>query len=478
LDADTFVSFSELIANGVRKPITRADAHLHQQFVDLRGTAKGAKKIPKLAMLSTYLAFGVGVALAAPLPSYIKCRRKDDNDVGGHLTETAVFNFSGRSSSGKSSICLAAMSLAGSPERAGSLDFTPRGLAEAAKDSNDLLLVLDDTEKAEDGSGALVKALKHIVHMVPGGKSKMISRGVDQTRFPTLRWSTFGLSSSPRPIRQLAEERRWAMSPGDKVRLFNIAVPRPEKGGIFDRIPAAANERAVRSVKLIAKLEQSYINHHGHIIPEWIQYLLAKDKTKRILRLVEEFIEHVAAGKQGWEARFARKFGYIYAAMALGVRAGLLPWPKDYPSKVAVKCYRRARESAKTTEERADDAIVKLATLLSERQRVVTVNPGQQPTNLTRRCIAIRYHKQGRLTFGVLDQTLLRLLGSRKAKSKFTKGLVESGLIASGHGHAGTVQEHIRIVRDGKIVDRPWVWAIDVEKFYIAMRKRRRAKAS
>ena len=111
-------------------------------------------------MHSTYLAFGLGVALAAPLPTYLKLYRDDADEVIAFLTETAVFNLSGDSSSGKSSVGLAAISLGGSPERAGTLDFSPRGLAELASDSNDLVLVLDDTEKAEDGPGVLVRALK------------------------------------------------------------------------------------------------------------------------------------------------------------------------------------------------------------------------------------------------------------------------------------------------------------------------------
>jgi Domain of unknown function (DUF927) len=103
---------------------------------------------------STYLAFGIGVALAAPLPSYVNLRRAADDDLAPLVRETAVFNLSGISSSGKSSVGLAAVSLAGSPDRAGTLDFSRRGLAEMASDSNDLLAVLDDTEKAEDGAGA------------------------------------------------------------------------------------------------------------------------------------------------------------------------------------------------------------------------------------------------------------------------------------------------------------------------------------
>jgi hypothetical protein len=55
------------------------------------------------------------------------------------------------------------------PDRAGTLDFSKRGLAEMASDSNDLVMVLDDTEKSDEGT--LVKTLKTLVHfLVASGK--------------------------------------------------------------------------------------------------------------------------------------------------------------------------------------------------------------------------------------------------------------------------------------------------------------------
>ena len=218
------------------------------------------------------------------------------------------------------------------------------------------MLVLDDTEKAEDGPGVLVRALKGVIHTVPGGRSKIISRGADQSRFPQLRWSTFGLSSSPRSIAEIAAENRWEMSPGDKVRLFDISVPRPAEGGIFDRIDGTAVVRAKRSIKLIAKLERGYANHHGHIIPQWVLYLMRKDRSKRIVELTDEFIEHVVAGGNGWEKRFALKFGLVYAAMALAVRCGILPWPPVLPLKVKLGAI--ARLAAR--QRRAGSASLKL----------------------------------------------------------------------------------------------------------------------
>ena len=464
IDIRTFVTHSEIIdADGTRKARPRLSEAETSTIVDIKGTPKGARELLKLARYSTYLAFGIGVALAAPLPSYVKLARKQDESIPELVRETAVFNLSGKSSSGKSSDCLAAMSLAGSPDRAGTLDFSRRGLAEMASASNDLVMVMDDTEKAEEGE--LVKALKAMIHMVPGGRSKTISKSADQ--FPILRWSTFGLCSSPRPISTLAKENRWTMSPGDKVRLFNIAVPGPSRGGIFDRIEGPPKVRAKRSVKLIAELERGYANNTGQIIPEWILYLMASNRAKRIMDLANNFIKKVGARGQGWEFRFALKFGVVYAAMKMGIDAGILPWPKSLPLKVATQCYRKARNAAKTARERASEASTKLRRLLSQPGRVMDVFMSKQsnkPIKVSKKCLAIRYSKGGSAKIGLIDAALSRVIGSTRAKRTFMKGLVGAGLVQKGHGHAGTTQERIKIERAGNATARTRLWVVDADE--------------
>ena len=122
-------------------------------------------------------------------------------------------------------------------------------------------------------------------------------------------------------------------SRGPRCRLFDIAVPEPSKGGIFDRLSGSAKARAKRSVALIAKLERGYSNHPGHTIPAWISVLLTRDWSKRIVALADEFVSLVVPDGNGWERRFARKFGVVYAAMTLAVETGVLPWPEDLPER-------------------------------------------------------------------------------------------------------------------------------------------------
>ena len=437
-----------------------------QAVVNVSGTPEGAREsVLKLARYSTYLAFAIGVELAACLPNYMKFRPHAKGEILVPVSETAVFNFSGESSSGKSSACLAAISLAGSLGRAGSLDLSRRGLAEMANDSNDLAFVLDDTEKAEDRPGALVETIKSVVNVVPGGRSKVISRGVDQGRFPRLSWTAFALTSSPKPIPQLAAENRWIMSPGDKVRLLDIGVPSPEKGGIFDRVKGDAAKRAKHSIRLIAKLHRVYTNHHGHTISSWVAYLMADDCSKRIIQLVDAFIDHVDGRGNGWEVRFATKFGLVYAAMQMATDAGLLPWRRSLALKVARKCYRKARAAARAQNERKIDPVIQLQRLMRKAGSVVDRENDHRPLKITDSTVAIRYRKNGRLKLGVFDAVLLKMLGSKKAKDTFAKSLQDAELISSGHGHAGTRQERISTVRNGEISKRTRLWVVDARKF-------------
>jgi hypothetical protein len=93
--------------------------------------------------------------------------------------------------------------------------------------------------------------------------------------------------------------------------------------------------------------------------------------------------------------------------------------------------------------------------------------------HVTKRSIAIRYRKNGRRKFGVLDDALLKLLGSPKAKAAFMKFLAAAGLLSGGHGHAGTIQERFKNKRDGKLHDTVRVWCIDAKRFsrFLKMKK-------
>jgi hypothetical protein len=255
------------------------------------------------------------------------------------------------------------------------------------------------------------------------------------------------------------------MSPGDKVRLFDIGVPGPKKGGIFDRIKGGSSRRAKRSITLIAKLQRGYMSHHGHTLPEWVMYLMAADRSEQIVQLVNAFIDHVEARGDRWGVRFATKFGLVYATMKIACDAGLLPWQPSLAVKVAAKCYHKARSAARSPKERVGDAAMGLQRVLKDNTRVVNRRTDGKPIKMTNRTVAIRYRKNGRLKFGVLDRALVKMLGSPKLKELLAKLLMDAGTVDGGHGRARTRQERIKTVCNGKISKRTRLWVIDARKF-------------
>ena len=405
-----------------------------------------------LGRRSSFLAFSIGVALAAPLPTYLRLKRGKGDTEALNLTETAVFNYSGDSSSGKTSCGLAAISLAGSPDRVGTMNFSERGLAEHAAGSNDIVVVADDTEKSTE----LAKALRLLTHQVPSGRSKQISKGSDQSAYPELRYSTLVLSSSPRPVSTLAKELGWTMTAGDKVRIFDIPVPPPEAGGIFDRISGSSKKRAKRSVKLIAKLENGYVNHCGHVIPAWIELLLSKNYTPWLAKRVRKFVHRVGAQNHGWQNRAARKFGLVYAAMKLATKAGILPWPKVLPYQVAFECYRLAQAGSIANSSTGQFYATKLRQKIRNSESVVdvskkatsTTKPAEVPPN----CIAIRYKKGGRVKLGVFDDALTKLVESKTVKSAFISALEEAGVIKAGKNGLKTKQVRVVLLRGERVI--------------------------
>jgi len=148
--------------------------------------------VGKVALHSTFLTFGLSLSLACPLPSYVLARSNQRL-----LSETAVFNLSGGSGSGKTSVVRAAAGVFGPPHLVRKWDFSRRGLEEQMEARNDLLAAFDDLETHTDEAGLLKTALRHINQIPTSGQSKLLSERADM---PLLSWSSFGLTSSPESI--------------------------------------------------------------------------------------------------------------------------------------------------------------------------------------------------------------------------------------------------------------------------------------
>jgi hypothetical protein len=189
---------------------------------DRRGTREDWNRdVGEVAVYSTTLTFAISLSLACPLPNYVLA-----NSKRRLLSETAVFNLSGESGSGKSSIGRAAAGTFGPPDLIRKWDFTRRGLEEFSESRNDLLGVLDDLETHTEEAGSLKTALRNVNQIITSGQSKLISV---RAELPQLTWTTFGLTTSPEALDKIAEEIGWKRTDGQRVRYPDLPVPGSQK---------------------------------------------------------------------------------------------------------------------------------------------------------------------------------------------------------------------------------------------------------
>jgi hypothetical protein len=160
------------------------------------------------------------------------------------------------------------------------------------------------------------------------------------------------------------------------VRIFDIKLPGPEKGGIFGSDVTAGNGVRPSSRSLFASIEETILNCHGVLFDTWIDYLLKNNKAQRIVDLCEKFVDTTRRGSNGFEKRFANKFGVLYAAGTIAVEAGLLPWPSDWPMRAVRHCYEIALEQLDPEIARMDEALKDLAASLRSKELFPIYTPG------------------------------------------------------------------------------------------------------
>lgn len=278
------------------------------------GTLKGWQKhVAKPAMASSFMMFGIMLALAAPL-----CRRYP-------LSETAIFNLFGESSSGKTTAVKVAFSVIGAPSSPPSWNATHRALEELAFQHNDMLMLLDDMENMRGSQVDRFRMLRDAAHALTDGQSKHLSQSVADQNLHQLNWMVFALSTTPRSLQALAASAKAEITEGDLVRFLGLRLPRREEGGVFDRLDQLGVPLS-EAPQLIDKLETGIQEHHGVVFASWLEHLMEAEVQDEIQRAQEKFLAKRSKSGNPLLIRIAKKFAIIYAAGIVASRRNLLPW--------------------------------------------------------------------------------------------------------------------------------------------------------
>jgi hypothetical protein len=188
-----------------------------------------------------------------------------------------------------------------------------------------------------------------------------------------LRWRLFSLWSGEHQLdsRFLGEARQR----GEMVRLAEIPVPKPKKGGIFDRMASVK----LPSADLARKVEDAVQANFGHPIRAFLRLLTADPQTytNQAYVLVGKFVQKVGAQGDPWAHRYATKFAVVYAAAFIAAEMKIAPWPPKHAFKCVARLYRRAREVVATPEEALADLLKRLAENATSKKRFPVLKKGK-----------------------------------------------------------------------------------------------------
>jgi hypothetical protein len=441
---------------------SQSESHGRGELGDRRGERDNWNRdVGEVALKSTPLTFGLCLSLACPLPSYVRANR------GVRLLpETAVFNLSGESGSGKSSIVRAAAGLFGPPDLIGKWDFTRRGLEEYSESRNDLLEILDDLETHTEEASSLRTTLRHTNQVITSGQSKLMSRYAE---LPSLSWTTFGLTSSPEGIDQIAEQIGWKRTDGQRARLIDFPVPQVANAGIFDGLEGDAMEKIEEGKRLIARLDAGVTQNYGLVMPRWLKFLVYEDRSDLLLRLTDSFLKDVLSNGDGFDERYARKFAVPAIAGQLAARHGIVPWPKRWPVVAVEKCYHLSLKTVRNDAAVAGKKIRLIAMLAENADRFIPAKAGQsEPVRFDDNTLGVRTDYQGQRVLAIRDNALDTFAGSAVIAGLIIDQLRAKKILVGGQGHAGTTQLSIPIVFGDRTVSKPRFWIIDPKRLHDA----------
>jgi uncharacterized protein (DUF927 family) len=258
------------------------------------------------------LTFALSCAFAAPLLRLLGA------EGGG-------FHFRGNSSSGKSTLLVAAGSVWGGDPAGGEHGFghtwraTTNALETLAKAHNDTLLCLDEfgqVDPAEAGAAAYALANGE-------GKARLKADG---TLRASAKWLLLFLSSGEVSLadHMASGPRAGRVAAGQELRLLDLPADAGHGLGIWESLNGSESPMALsEAVKASAK------HHYGHAGPAFLD-LLAAD-LKATTRLAAELADACRTdlgrkGDTGQIARAARRFAVVAAAGELAALWGVVPW--------------------------------------------------------------------------------------------------------------------------------------------------------
>jgi uncharacterized protein (DUF927 family) len=279
------------------------------------------ESVASLAIGNSMVMFSISSAFAGPL------LRSLDIESGG-------FHFVGDSSLGKSTSCMAAISVWGSPELKRSWRSTVNGLEGIAAQHNDNFLVLDEIKESTP------KEVAGAAYMLANGHGKTVmgsTRRVSAIR----RWRLIYLSNGELSLGDMIKSSGQQFFAGQDVRLAEIPVDAGVGFGAFENIHECADSKSF-SEKLVLVSKKFY----GTAGIEFIKQLTEKLKDPAFIEALRTQINSlsqrlipIGAHSTSQLNRVAKRFAVVAAAGELATQMGLTGWQEGDATSSVTKIF-------------------------------------------------------------------------------------------------------------------------------------------
>jgi putative DNA primase/helicase len=415
------------------------------------GSLKGwRKQVARPARQSTRLMCAISLAFTAPILRLLGL-------------DSFGINFYGSTSSGKTSALKIAAFVAGLLGDQGlpSWGDTEVGIEDQACGHRDRIFPLDETADAERGTVDPKVKLRAITFLIGRNRSRKKAKDHGVIR----EFKVVLASTSERRLSAIAAATGGSRLAGEEVRLSDVCAVEPGSFGIFDQLKEDKQGwSAERTHDLVTKLVQRALTHQGYPFRAFIRKLQRdKEAVETLKHYVQDFEAAQTLEAQTAAAmRITKSFAAMYAATALAVDYGIVPWKKAELREALAKCMKSALASLTNRPDALKNAEPTLAAALKyiidglEHIRVVKIDPKDKPngkqvkTRRTARAIRIgdRIYVQSK-TFETWFEK-----SNRKA---FVSVLQKHGiLVRPSRSDTATIQKKIK-----GVPDRPYYYVLN-----------------
>lgn len=286
------------------------------------GTLDGWKDgVARFGGGNPFLAFSIACAFAGPLLALLR------PDGGGG------FNLQGRSSQGKSTGLVAALSAWGNPLPLPTWRATSNGLEGVAAARNDGFLALDELSQVD------AKEAGAVAYMLANGsaKARMTKEGGSRI---TRQWKLVFLSNGEVTLEDKVTEdgKLIRAKAGQEVRLADIPCP---DTGLFAELHGFPG-----GGELAEHIKAQASRHYGHAIRAYLGNLseawprrgelVTRLKTMEAAWLAKALPSEV----DGQVRRVALRFGLVAVGGELARSMGILPWAEGDAASAALVCFK------------------------------------------------------------------------------------------------------------------------------------------